>query len=323
MYMHKSYQKYCPKCGGNQIIKKGFKDRIQIYKCKNCNHKFHNQKRKSNINIDDIWNEYVFHKQTIRELIGLFDLDKKTLKMYLEEYTVKEKDDHDPRDIYLVVDATYFGKRKEGTSWGVVLFRDSKKKENLWWKFVINESFDHYLEGRLFLEAKGYAIKSVTMDGFKGNLNVFKGISIQICLYHLKQMVIRNISLKPQTEAGQVLLAMVKELPSMREDMFTNRIKQFHIKYAEFLLEKTHHPSGDWSYTHEGVLLAYRSVTYWFKYLFTYRLNKNIPSTSNTCEGHFSHVKDVVRIHRGLSREMKEKVIKTIFLESTISPKDK
>lgn len=323
MYMHKSYQKYCPKCGSSETIKKGFKDRIQIYKCKNCNHKFHNHKRKSNIDTDAIWNEYVFHKQTIRELVELFDLDKKTVKTYLESYTVAEKDDHNPRDIYLVVDATYFGKRKEGTSWGVILFRDSKEKENLWWKFVDHESFDHYLEGRLFLERKGYIIKSVTMDGFKGNLNVFKGISIQLCLYHLKQMVIRNISLKPQTEAGQVLLALIKELPFMREDVFTNRVKQFHSKYADFLLERTIHPSGEWSYTHEGVLMAYRSVTYWFNYLFTYRSNKHIPSTSNTCEGHFSHIKDVLRIHRGLSKDMKEKIIKAIFLESTISPKNK
>lgn len=323
MYMHKSYQKYCPKCGSSNTIKKGFKDRIQIYKCKECNHKFHNQKRKSEVNIDEIWNEYVFHKQTIRELIEMYGLDKKTLKKYLEEYTVKKKDNHKPRKIYLVVDATYFGKRKEGTSWGVVLFRDSKVKENLWWKFVQQESFDHYFEGRLFLEEKGYEIKSVTMDGFKGNLNVFKGIPIQICLYHLKRMVIRNISLKPQTEAGQVLLALVKELMKLPEYIFTQRLKMFYVKYYDFMYQKTHHPLGGWSYTHEGVLLAYRSVDNWFKYLFTYRSDRNIPSTSNTCEGHFSHIKDILRVHRGLSREMKEKMINSIFLESTISPKDK
>jgi transposase-like protein len=321
--MHKSYQKYCPKCGSSNTIKKGFKERIQIYRCKDCNHKFHNQKRKSKVNLEEIWNDFVFHKQTIRELIKTYNLDKETLQNYLEEYIFKEKDNHTPREIYLVVDATYFGKRTDGTSWGVVLFRDSKRKENLWWKFVHHESFDHYLEGRVFLEEKGYKIVSVTMDGFKGNLSVFKGIPIQICLYHLKRMVIRNISLKPQTEAGQVLLALVKELPRLSEDIFTNRIKMYHVKYIDFLYEKTYHPSGDWSYTHEGVQLAYKSVTYWFKYLFTYRSDRNIPSTSNTCEGHFSHLKDVIRIHRGLSKEMKQKVINSIFLESTIAPKDK
>ena len=246
--------------------------------------------------------------------------DQKTIRKYLEEYTIKEKDDHDPRDIHLVVDTTYFGKRLDGTSWGVMLFRDSFRKENLWWKYVDTETSDGYREGRSFLESKGYNILSVTCDGFKGNINVFKDIPIQICLFHMKQMIIRGTTLNPKTEAGQVLLALSHTLTKTNQSVFNHRVKLFYFKYESFLNEKTIHPDGSSSYTHEGVRLAYLSLMHWYKYLFTYHSDKNIPNTTNTCEGHFSHIKDILRIHRGLTLSMKRKVLDSILLASTIAP---
>jgi len=246
--------------------------------------------------------------------------DEKTIHKYLQEYIVKEKNDHKPRDINLVIDTTYFGKRLDGTSWGVILFRDSVKKENLWWKYVDTETSDGYREGRSFLESKGYKILSVTCDGFKGNINVFKDIPIQICLFHMKQMIIRGTTLKPKTEAGQVLLALSHTLTKTNQSIFNHRVKLFYFKYESFLNEKTIHPDGKSSYTHEGVRGAYLSLMHWYKYLFTHHSDKNIPNTTNTCEGHFSHIKDILRIHRGLKIYLKRKVLDSILLASTISP---
>ena len=66
---------------------------------------------------------------------------KGTILTILDTHTL-EKKKHNPRPIHLVVDATYFGSRKDNTSWGVILFRDSDKKENLWWSYVEHESTD-------------------------------------------------------------------------------------------------------------------------------------------------------------------------------------
>jgi len=55
-------------------------------------------------------------------------------------------------------------------------------------------------------------------------------------------------------------------------------------------------------------------------YLFTFEQDKNIPKTSNCLEGHFSHIRDIVGVHRGLSRSHLEKVLNSIFLASTIAP---
>lgn len=222
-----------------------------------------------------------------------------------------------------MVDATYFGNRKSGDSWGVILFRDSKEKENLWWTYVTHERAYNYLQGKECIERLGYSILSVTADGFLGLPKVFKDIPFQMCHFHMKQIVIRGVTLRPQTEAGKVILALVQTLTYTSEDEFKMRLQQFHLKYVNFLNERTTHPDGSSSFTHEGVRGAYMSLVHWFQYLFTYLTNKDIPNTTNTCDGHFSHIKDILRIHRGVSKTFKQKMIDSILLESTIAPKDK
>ena len=237
---------------------------------------------------------------------------------YLNGVVIKKKSDHIPREIYLVVDATYFGKRKEGSSWGVILFRDAIRKENLWWKYVKNERVIDYLEGKVFLEEKGYTIKSVTADGFLGLPKLFSGIPFQICQFHTKKTCIRYLTNNPQTEAGKVLLALVKTIPHTDYVTFKLRLQKYIVHYDNLLKEKTFHPSGKWSYKYDNLRSVNFTLSKYIDYLFTYETDKLIPKTSNTCEGHFSHLKDVVRIHRGMSITLKQKVIDRIMLNSSI-----
>ena len=295
-------------------------DGVQTYGCEACTRRFRNKRRA--VNHDDLWFAYVFHKQTIRELAESTGYDRKTLRAYIDAVIVPTKT-HTPRPIHLVVDATYFGKRTDDTAWGVILFRDADAKENLWWKYVDEERALYYHQGKVFLESLDYVILSVTCDGFSGNIPVFRGIPLQMCHFHMKQIVVRNVTLKPKTEAGQVLLALIRTLTYCHKDEFTRDLRLFHVQYALFLNEKTHHPEGGWSYTHDGVRRAYFSVVHWFDYLFIFHVDHKIPNTTNTCDGHFSHVKDIIRIHRGFHKVLKQKVLDAIFLESTIAPKKK
>ena len=244
-------------------------------------------------------------------------LDKKTIRTFLGNYENGIKM-HIPRNICLVVDATYFGKRKDNTSWGVILFRDYAHKENLWWKFIDHERVSYYLEGKYFLEEKGYVIRSVTADGFLGLNKVFFGIPFQICQFHTKKMCIRHLTNNPQTEAGKVLLALVKTIPYTNYLTFKFRMQQYIIHYNDLLTEKTYHPSGEWSYMYDNIRSVIHTLSKYIDYLFTYEKDENIPKTTNTCEGYFSHLKDVVRIHRGMSMELKQKVIDRIMLNSSI-----
>ena len=222
------------------------------------------------------------------------------------------------------MDALYFGERTEDTSWCAVCFRDPIAKENLWWSFGKTETTSIYLQGRVYLENLGYKILSVTGDGFGGLKTAFSDIPLQMCHVHMERLVVKGTTRKPILEAGQALLALIKTLHYSDGNTFKNYFKKYVEKYQSFLNEKTTNlETGKTDFTHEPLRKAVLSVMYFLPYLFTFEKNKNIPRTTNTIEGHFSHIRDIVGVHRGLSRSHLEKVLNSIFLASTIAPTKK
>ena len=206
-------------------------------------------------------------------------------------------------------------------SMGVIVFRDFWGKENLWWKFVDQESIQQYLEGKLCLESLGYVILSATVDGLPGLTNVFKGILAQFCHFQKAQIVRRDTTLNPKISQGHELLELVKVLTFTEEYIFSHRLQLYISKHRNFLNEKTTDLiTGKWFFTHKKLRAAIHSLIRNLPNLFTFQkyLDLKIPTTTNALESHFSHIKDVVRIHRGLSLSLKQKVIQVILLNSSI-----
>ncbi len=210
---------------------------------------------------------------------------------------------------------------EETRLWGVLVFRDQANKENLWWKFIDEEKIYHYKEGKDFLISLGYSILSVTCDGFSGLPELFSPIPVQFCHFHQAQIVRRYTTLNPKIEAGHELLNLVKTLTLSTEKIFEHGLNIFIDKYRTFLNEKTMNPETRESfYTHKKLRSAVRSLQVHLRMLFTFERfpHLQIPTTTNSLESHFSHIKDVVRIHRGLSLTLKQKMIHTILLNSSI-----
>ena len=85
-----------------------------------------------------LWHDYVFGKQTVTQLAATYNMDRRVVRQSLDTDTNPDKIHH-PRPVHLVVDATYFGPRKEGDSWCVVVARDPVARENLLWSFEDGE----------------------------------------------------------------------------------------------------------------------------------------------------------------------------------------
>jgi len=167
----------------------------------------------------------------------------------------------------------------------------------------------------------GYEILSVTGDGFSGIKQAFPGIPYQMCQVHMKRLVISKITRNPQTKAGQVLLALIKTLHKTDKNTFENRFKQYTLKYLSFISEKTINPfTGEKYWTHRKLREAYFSLYRHLPYLFTFEKDQRIWKNTNSIEGHFSHLKDKLRAHRGLSKSLKVKVIFIILLASSSAP---
>ena len=150
----------------------------------------------------------------------------------------------------------------------------------------------------LELEALGYKILSVTGDGFSGLRQGFWGIPFQMCHVHMERIVIQGTTKKPELEAGFVLLTLAKNLHETDSVTFNRRFKQYIEKYRDFLNEKTEHPiSGEKSWTHEPLRQAVRSLQNFQKFLFTFEQDRRIPKTTNSLEGHFRHINEILAIH--------------------------
>lgn len=221
----------------------------------------------------------------------------------------------------MIVDATYFGERKEYSSWCIVVARDQYSKENLWWIFTIRETTSVYRQMRDELEEHGYTILSVTGDGFGGIKTAFSGIPYQMCQVHMERIVIRGTTRNPQTEAGRVLLALVKELKNANSHTFKIRIKKYFELFAPFLNEKTlNTETGRMDWTHRDLRKSAISLASFLPDLFTFEYDKKIPKTTNSLEGHFRHINEISAVHCGLSRKQKEKFLSVIMLAGTIAP---
>ena len=226
----------------------------------------------------------MFEKQTFRELKNKHGVYRKAIANALNSYQAPDKV-HNPRKIHLIADATYFGERKEKTSWCALVFRDPKAKENLWWSFFDTETTSAYLEGRVFLEKLGYHILSMTGDGFGGLRQAFTGIPYQMCHVHMERIIIAGTTRKPILEAGKVLLALARLLHKTDGETFKHYLREYLNKYQFFLNEKTTNPlTGESFYTHEPLRKAALSLVRFLPFLFTFENNKNIPRTTNSLE---------------------------------------
>jgi len=140
----------------------------------------------------------------------------------------------------------------------------------------------------------------------------------------MERLVVQGTTKRPQLEAGITLLALVKSLHTTDRATFERRFRYYIEKYREFLNERTINPlTGEQYWTHAPLRMAVHSLLRFQQWLFTFEQDKNIPKTTNSLEGHFSHIDDVVKIHRGLSRIHKERVLHSIFLASTTAPSKK
>lgn len=123
----------------------------------------------------------------------------------------------------------------------------------------------------------------------------------------------RYLTRKPKLEASIELLKLCRRIPTSTQTIFTDALSQWHGIYGAFVEEKTINPTtGKASPTHAKLVSAYRSLTTNLPYLFTYKNHKEfgIPNTTNSLDGGvFSHLKKLIKLHQGLAKKRKVKLI--------------
>jgi hypothetical protein len=206
-----------------------------------------------------------------------------------------------PRSIVVVADATFFTR-----SYGILRFRDPNSKTNLIWKEIHSETPGQYEQLKIELEQRGYCIKAAVLDGKRGVRNVFNGIPVQMCQFHQVAIVNRYLTTRPILEAGKELRQIALQLTKSNEKEFTELLDRWYVKWQKFLKEKTTNIfTNRWHYTHKKIRSAYRSLKTNLPYLLVYQKypELNIPNTCNSIDGSNTTLKNLLRIHRGMSRK--------------------
>lgn len=280
---------------------------MQRYKCLNCNRQFQSKRRKFRFQTK-LWNDYVWKKQTVSDLAKKYQRSEKWIRKQLDQVQIKTFNNSiRPQPITIIADTTFFGR-----NYGITILREPNLKKNLYWDEIINENAEAYLKGKTELEKRGFVIQAVVVDGRRCLKSVFADFPIQMCQFHQIAIITRYLTRKPKMEAGKELRAIALSLTKSNEKEFTILLNNWFEKWEEFLKEKTINLETDkWFYTHKRLRTAHRSLKTNLPYLFTYQKypKLNIPNTTNSLDGSFSHFKSLLRIHRGLKRARRYKVI--------------
>lgn len=216
-----------------------------------------------------------------------------------------------PGRAVVVMDTTYWGRK-----YGVMLFKDALTGRDLLWYFVKSESNALYAQGIAELEGMGYVIPAVVFDGRKGLPAMFPDKKVQLCQFHQQKTVRKYLTKHPKTEAAIELKAIVDMLTNTDKESFVGMFGEWCEKWDGYLKERTTDTeTGKSHYTHKRLRSAYLSIKRNLPLLFTWYdyIEMGIPNTTNLIDGHFSHLKRMLRNHNGMTRERREKLVIGFF----------
>lgn len=282
----------------------------QRYKCNDCSYVFENKRKSSKLQLDLIWNQYVFENQTYTSLSKQYNVSSKTIKRRLDR-SIVSKPNLEPGDAVVIMDTTYFRR-----DFGVMVFRDHLTKKNLHWRYVKYETIAGYKAGITHLKSLGWNILAIVCDGRRGIFSSFRDTPVQMCQRHQAAIIRRYITKNPRLDASKELNQLILNLTNHTKVDFSESLSKWYEKWKTFLNEKTYREDArTWHYTHKRLRSAYRSLKTNFPKLFTYLdyPNLNIPNTTNSIEGCFSNLKTKLRVHSGINRKRKTKIIDEIL----------
>jgi len=258
------------------------------------------------------YREYSSGKQTLEELSIRYRKSARTLHRGFEDYIPAGARRVIPSHaVALSFDATFFGR-----GYGLLVYRAASR--NIYWQEIASETIAAIEQGLRHLHAEGWRFSSVTIDGRRGVVQLlerlFPGMPIQLCLYHQKAVVRRYTTIRPKTECGKAIRALMAEMISLAEPDFLARLHAIKRTYRDFLKERNENNQ----FRHRSLRAALRSLTSNLPYLYTWKRYPElvIPNTTNSCDGSFAHWKSKIKLHRGLKQHRRAKMIHYLLQNS-------
>lgn len=303
--MHKSK---CPVCGSSHTVKNGKRKGKQMYKCAECGYQFRNSSMPDELRL---WKLYQDNKQTVKELAEQLCVSESTVKRRLRNVSIAWEQPPLSGSGFVHLDATYWGH-----NWGVMLALDDATSNVLYLEFIKNETNADYETAVRSIEERGYEIKGLIIDGRQSLFRIFSGYKIQMCQFHMKQIIRRYITLNPRLKAACALKELMDSLTSASKASFERSYEAWKEEWKDVLGRRSRLKSGKTQYTHKRLRSAMHSMDFFLPYLFTCQMAacRGMPNTNNKIEGTFTDLKKNLNNHSGMTEENRKRFICGFFL---------
>ncbi len=317
MIVWKRWKKSCYNCGSFSIIKWGFRNNKQRFKCKECGLLFFWRNDHKKIGNQFIWfKKWILEREVYKTLSRDKGQSKRTIQRLFKKYLsaapsfkIRSK-----QRSHLIIDGTYFTNEL-----CLVLYYDNDIKYVQLYRFSDRERFEEIAEDLQNLKQLGVDIDSITCDGHKALLKairkVFPDVLIQRCLVHIQRMSLLWLTSRPKSDCARDLLALSQQLcriQNLEESYYWMvalwRWEQTHLLYIN---QKTINPeTGRHWYKHKMIRRVRFLLIKAMPNMFHFLQKHSIPKSTNAIEGYFSHLKNHLNIHRGLTLEHRKSFIK-------------
>lgn len=288
----------------------------QRFKCKNCGILFTRSNPQQRLENRFVWfGKWIIERQTFKTLSrdsGLsIDTLQRTFYAFLERAPEVKILKH--KGIHLRVDATYF------KQFCLLCYQDHHANYTQLIRFSDGEHYQEIKEDLNNLIKLGLQIESITTDGHKSILKAIKkampDVIVQRCLVHIQRMCLLWLTQYPKHSAGielRRLVLMVQKIKTDNDRMFwTAQLNEWHKRHTVYLNEKTvNELTGRYWYTHKLLRRSYFTIKRALPNMFHFLSNPKIPATTNGIEGFFSHLKNHLDLHRGLTTKHRINFIK-------------
>lgn len=281
-----------------------------MYKCKDCGKQFIGGKRR---NKSQVITDYIEGKQTLRQLALRYDVSERTIRRDLTGmrfvHSISKY-----KDVTVQLDTTYWGRH-----FGLMVIKDALRNKILWHKYVRNETIAQYIEGISWLKSQGVKIYGAVIDGMRGLAQALYPTPVQMCQFHQILIIRRYLTQEPDLEASVQLLDLVKSITRMDKESFIGAFNEWYEKYKDVLNERVHDKRIKRNmppYMRPRLRSAYLSLRRNMPLLWTFydHPETGLPNTNNGIEGLFSDLKGKLRVHRGISKDNRKKLLDEYIL---------
>ena len=298
----------CAVCGSTHTKKNGVRQGVQVYKCVECGYQFRATK---DVSKDELWRAYQQDKQTMAELAARYGISVSTVKRRLHDIQREWAQPPLRGSGFVHMDVAYWGR-----GFGVLLAMDSQTGMPLYIAFVKSETLRDYQDAVSSIEQRGYTIRGLIIDGKQGLFKAFSEYPIQMCQFHMKQIVRRYLTLNPRLLAARELKGLVGWINKCNEADFNMAYARWKERWKDTIGHKSLHKDGKMHYTHQRLRAAMNSLNFFLPYLFTFQHEdcEEMPNTNNKIEGTFTDLKKNQNNHSGLTLENRKRFISGFFL---------